>query len=79
MHKSIGQNDHKARNFYIGAMIFLMLPLTMLWTTYSFLTMNMSQLAVRYVLSSLIMTLYMFFAIAVYTVKILNTKIEKKT
>jgi hypothetical protein len=68
------QIDRKTKNFYYVAMLFLLLPLTMLWMTYTFLAGGslgswFSYEAVRIALSGFIETLYLFFGIVLYTVR----------
>lgn len=77
MYREVSKKDKKARTFYFGAMFLMIAPLTLLWTTYSFLTMGWLETAVRYGLFSLIITLYMFFAVILNTVKILNIEMDK--
>jgi cytochrome bd-type quinol oxidase subunit 2 len=62
-------DDIKAKKFLFVAIILLLIPLTMLWSTYSFLTMNMSELAIRWSLSALISALYIFIAVVIYIVR----------
>ena len=69
------QMPRRTKNFYYGAMLLLLFPITMLWTTYASLAGGvlgswLSYYAVRIALSGLILSLYIFFGIAVYTVKV---------
>lgn len=66
--------DRETRNFCYGVIVLLLIPLTMLWLTYSFLAMDtlgsvISYIAVRTALIALIETLYTFFGIVLYTVR----------
>jgi len=77
MFREIRKKDKKARNFYFWVMVLFAVPLNFLWTTYFFLTVGWSENAVKYALSGLILTLYMFFAVILRSVKILNVEPEK--
>jgi hypothetical protein len=69
-----GEVDKGTKNFYYIAMVLLLLPITMLWMTYSFLASGklgswLSYEAVRVALSGLIFTLYLFFGIVLRTIR----------
>lgn len=69
MHHSIMErSEPKPKEFYLRAMISLMVPLFWLWTTYAFLTTGLSQFAIRYALSGLITVLYICMVFTVFTV-----------
>lgn len=67
--RDVPKKDTKTKKVYIYAMAALFIPLMFLWTTYFVLTTGLADLAVRYGLSSLILTIYLFILILVYTVK----------
>jgi Ca2+/Na+ antiporter len=77
MFREIDKNDSKTKVSYIVVIVVLSIPLTMLWTTYCFLTMGMSEFAVRYGLSGLIFALYIFFAVVIYAVTTLSDEKRK--
>ncbi|HML02980.1 MAG TPA: hypothetical protein VK487_06365 [Candidatus Bathyarchaeia archaeon] len=66
-------ND-RDRTYFIVLMVILVLPLTMLWTTYAFLTMNILGFAVRWALSALIVVLYVFFVVIIHTVRVMESQ-----
>lgn len=66
------KNDKKAKTFYFRGLLLLLIPLSFLWTTYALLTIGWSETAIRYGLSFLSITFYLFFAIVLYSVKILK-------
>ena len=75
MFREMSKKDKKSRNFYFIAIILLILPLTFLWSTYFFLTTGWSEFAVKYALSSLIITLSLFLVIVLRSVKILSISV----
>lgn len=74
------KQDNKARMFLFKAIVVLMIPLIMLWTTYCFLVMGgiWTSVAVRYGLDGLIMAFYVFSVVVVFIAEQLSTEIEKK-
>lgn len=76
MFREIGTNPKTKRNLLIS-LIALMAPITFLWTTYSFLAMGFYSLAVRYSLSGLILTLYIFIMLLVFVAEALSSQLEK--
>jgi hypothetical protein len=78
MLREIEKHDKKAKEFYFRTLALLMLPLTLLWTTYTFLTVDMPQLSVNAALSGLISALYVFIMVIVFTVKNMTADLEKK-
>ena len=77
MLREIDKSDRKTRVFYMLIIALLALPLTMLWSTYVFLAMNWLETAIRYSLSGLILALYIFIAIIIYSVNSLKAEIDK--
>jgi hypothetical protein len=77
MFREVDKENHKAKTFYFGATFLLLIPLSMLWTTYTYLTTNLSQLAVRNGLGGLIMALYIFISVIIYSVKSLSVETPK--
>jgi hypothetical protein len=73
------KKDKETKNFCLKAIVALLLPLTFLWTTYVYLAMNTdifgvssSIIAIRWGLSGLIMALYIFFVVVLFTVRKLS-------
>jgi hypothetical protein len=73
------KTDSKPKEFYLRAMIILMVPLFWLYTTYAFLTIGLPDFAVRYALSGLLTALYACIIITVFTVTRMATGIEEKS
>jgi hypothetical protein len=73
------KRDPKPKEFYLRAMISLMVPLFWLYTTYAFLTIGWTDFAVRYALSGLLTALYVCIVITVFTVIRIATEIEGTT
>lgn len=73
------KTDSKPKEFYLRAMIILMVPLFWLYTTYAFLTIGLPDFAVRYALSGLLTALYVCIIITVFTVTRMATGIEEKS
>jgi len=74
------KQDNEARMFFFKAIAALMIPLTMLWTTYAMLAIGgvWTPMAVRWGLSGLIMAFYVFSAVVIFIAKRLSAEIEKK-
>jgi len=72
------KQDKKARLFLFIAIAVLMIPLTMLWTTYAMLTIGgvWTSMAVRWGLSGLIMAFYVFSIVVIFIAKQLSIEIE---
>jgi hypothetical protein len=73
------KKDKETKNFCLKAIVALLLPLTFLWTTYVYLAINTdifgvssSIIAIRWGLSGLIMALYIFFVVVLFTVRKLS-------
>jgi len=71
------KQDNKARMFSFIAIAVLMIPLNILWTTYCFLVMGWTQLAVRNGLSGFIMAFYVFSVVVIFIGEQLSIEIEK--
>jgi len=68
------KTNKKAKEFYFKSLILVLIPLSFLWTTYTFLTMGWLETAIKYGLSFLSITFYLFFVIVLFSVKILDTE-----
>lgn len=79
MFREIGTKDSEARNRLVVFLALLMAPITMLWTTYSFLTMAMYAFAVKYALVGLIYALYIFVGLIIFVARELIPETKKKT
>jgi hypothetical protein len=73
------KSDPKPKEFYLRAMISLMVPLFWLYTTYAFLTIGWTDFAVRYALSGLLAALYVCIVITIFTVTRIATEIDGTT
>jgi membrane associated rhomboid family serine protease len=72
------KQDSKVRMFSFIAIALLMIPLNMLWTTYCFLVMGWTQMAVRNGLGGLIMAFYVFSVVVIFFGEQLSIEIDKK-
>ena len=60
-------------------LLLLMVPITMLWTTYSFLTVAEYAFAVKYALVGLIFALYIFTRLMIFVAEELTAETNKRT
>jgi amino acid permease len=72
------KHDNKARLFLFIAIAVLMIPLTMLWTTYAMLAIGgmWTSIAVRSGLGGLIMAFYVFSVVVIFIAEQLSIEIE---
>jgi len=72
------KQDNKARLFLFKAIAVLMIPLTMLWTTYAMLTIGgmWTSMSVRWGLSGLIMAFYVFSVVVIFIAEQLSIEIK---
>lgn len=68
MYRTLDKKDVKSKEFYIRAMLALIIPIFWLYTTYTLLTIGVPTFAVRYALSGLISALYACTVITIFTV-----------
>jgi predicted permease len=77
--REIDKKDQEARGFYLNAIISLLVVCcAMPYLIYSFLIANTLQIAVKWGLIALIITIYLVFLVVAYTVKILGAVAKKK-
>jgi uncharacterized membrane protein len=78
MFREMDRDDQKAKDFYVTAMLVLVIPLGWLFTTYLFLTTGYSQFAIKYGLIGLIFVLDICVIAIVYTAKRLSPETKKE-
>ena len=75
---SVEKKDSVSKQFYLIAMITLLVPIVFFWTTYTFLTQGLLTFAVTYALSTLIMALFICAFVIIYTVTRIANQTEKE-
>lgn len=81
MFRDVKEDDHKTRNFYVLAMGVLLLPTSLLFSTYYYLTLGESwfEMSVRTGLSGLISAFFVFITIVLYTVRRFDAATKKQS
>jgi len=75
---SVESKDSVSKNFYLVAMVILIMPIVLFWSTYTFLTMGLYAFAVRYALSTLIIALLICVLVVVFAVVRMANQSEKE-
>ena len=75
---SIEKKDFESRQFYLVGMIVLLIPIGFFWSTYLFLAMGLSTIAVTYSLDALIGALFICIVLVIFTVVRVSNQTEKE-